>query len=154
MGNYDAGERLQPLHDRLANFISNDTAYLETREVGVENEAMIYLRLDDGQGDTKVLPLFAKKGVVPGKVYKLSETSIEFLTRPIPISSNGEKFVPIEAFTKKIGIRDQIIIFKGFKKGSDEYKRLSKQAQVFNDANHGKAFVLVDNVSGDKRFTA
>lgn len=153
MENYDAGERLQPLHDRLANFISNDSAYLETREVGVENEAMIYLRLDDGQGDTKVLPLFAKKGVVPGKVYKLSETSIEFLTRPIPISSNGEKFVPIEAFTKKIGIRDQIIIFKGFKEGSDEYKRLSPQARIFNDANHGKAFVLVDNVSGDKRFT-
>lgn len=136
----------------VSNMVSESNLYFETRNVGDPNSSIIYLRVNDASGEAvRLLPLYAQRGVIGGRVYKLDNLKTQFLTKPIPISSNGEKFLPISSFTKKISAKDQILIFKGFK--PTDTTPLSKSAEAFNDANRGKAFILVDNVSGDSSFS-
>jgi hypothetical protein len=140
---FGMSEELKPIHNAFVNCLANGYGHLYTRDVGEGDTCIIYYVFEDSKGVEKALPLFAKRKTVPNKSYSLENTFSKFKVKPVPISSNGQKFVELDKISGKTNIYDRVVIFKGFSQENED--KMSDDAKAFNKRNRGKAFILISN---------
>jgi hypothetical protein len=124
----------------------NLSGQLQLQKIGTkdgQNINIVYYVFADESGNNIALPLFANRSEKTNCAYHLKDASTSLVCKPIPISSNGVKFTTIEEVSKKVGIMDRIVIFKGV----DETKVALTESQKRFNKNKGKAFILVESIT-------
>lgn len=124
----------------------NLSGQLQLQKIGTkdgQNINIVYYVFTDESGNNIALPLFANRSEKTNCAYHLKDASTSLVCKPIPISSNGVKFTTIEEVSKKVGIMDRIVIFKGV----DETKVELTESQKRFNKNKGKAFILVESIT-------
>ena len=137
------GTTFEDINRYIVNSIKSKTGSFYLRKVGEVNgtpqNIIYFVCRNNDSGELITIPLFANRSTPTNVDYSWNDVASEFKVKPVPISSNGGKFVPFEKMSKKVAISDRIVIFKGV---PDNVSLTDSQA-AFQDRNKGKAFILV-----------
>lgn len=137
------GTVFEEINRFIVNSIKSKTGSFYLRKIGevngVPQNIIYFVCRNNDSGELITIPLFANRSTPTNVDYSWNDVSSKFKVKPIPISSNGGKFVPFEKMSKKVAISDRIVIFKGV---GDNISLTESQA-AFQERNQGKAFILV-----------
>lgn len=135
----------------ICSRIKNDEARIQLRQVGIDNGRplnILYLTYNNNNGNPVALPIWANHDEVTNCSYELSALQTKVVSKPIPISSMGEKYTDFDSVSGKVQLMDRVMIFKGVPEGT----KMTKEQEEFNRRNKGKAFILVETVTGNSAY--
>ena len=137
------GTVFEDINRYIVNSIKSKTGSFHLRKVGEANgtpqNIIYFVCRNNDSGELITIPLFANRSTPTNVDYSWNDVASEFKVKPVPISSNGGKFVPFEKMSKKVAISDRIVIFKGV----PDNVSLTESQAAFQGRNKGKAFILV-----------